>query len=290
MLYSPKKSTIDRADLPPQLRRLRSLLAVPQRIAPRVAARIALRAWMTPPPPRADRRSGPAGGRVDRIDVGHTVLELESWGDGPPVYLLHGWGGWRGQLAPLVEPLVSAGFRVLAVDAPGHGGSGPSRFGPNRSTMIDFVDAINAATEHGGEPAAIIGHSLGGSASALAVAEGQRTDRLVTIGSPPQPLEPLTAFTDAIQLTGATRTAMISRLEQLAGRSMDEFDLLRRPAPAAGTLIIHDRDDREIAYRGAELLSAAWPAAELCPTSGLGHRRILRDPDVVQHVVDFVAR
>lgn len=290
MLYSPRKSTIDRAALPPQLRRLRSLLSVTQRIAPRAAGRIALRAWMTPPPPRADRLAGPAGGRVGQVDLGHSVLELESWGEGRPVYLLHGWGGWRGQLGPLVEPLVAAGFRVLAVDAPGHGGSGPSRFGPNRSSMIDFVDAINAATEYGGEPAAIVGHSLGGSASALAVAEGQHTHRLVTIGSPPQPLEPLTAFTDAIELSAATRSAMISRLELLAGRTMDEFDLLRRPAPAAETLIIHDHDDREIAYRGAELLAAAWPAAELWPTSGLGHRRILRDPAVVRRVVDFVAR
>lgn len=255
---------------------------------PDLAARLALRAWMTPPAPRAGRPGGPPGGRVEQIDLGHTVLAVESWGEGPPVYLLHGWGGWRGQLAPLVEPLVSAGFRVVAPDAPGHGGSGAGRFGPNQSTMIDFVETVNAVTEHAGEPAAIVGHSLGGSASALAVVTGQGTDRLVTIGSPPQPLEPLTAFADAVTLAPATRTLMISRLEQLAGASLDDFDLLRRPAPAAKTLVIHDRDDREIAYRGAEQLVAAWPAAELWATTGLGHRRILRDPEVARRIVEFV--
>lgn len=290
MLSAPMKSTIVRAELPRRLRTLRRLLAVSQRIAPRAAARLALTMWMTPPPPRAERPPGPTGGRVDRVDLGHTELEIESWGDGRPVYLLHGWGGWRGQLAPLVQPLVTAGFRAVAVDAPGHGGSGPSRFGPNRSSMIDFVDSINAATEHGGEPAGIVGHSVGGSASALAVVTGQHTDRLVTIGAPPQPLEPLTAFADVVELTEATRAAMVQRLERLAGLRLTEFDLLNRSAPAAPTLIIHDRDDREIAYQGAEKLAAAWPTAELRPTSGLGHRRILADPEVVRQIVEFIAR
>jgi hypothetical protein len=32
-----------------------------------------------------------------------------------------------------------------------------------------------------------------------------------------------------------------------------------------------------------------WPGATLHETSGLGHRKILRDPDVIRRVGEFVA-
>jgi len=36
-------------------------------------------------------------------------------------------------------------------------------------------------------------------------------------------------------------------------------------------------------------IAAAWPSARLRVTAGLGHARLLRDPDVVAEIVDFVA-
>jgi hypothetical protein len=35
-------------------------------------------------------------------------------------------------------------------------------------------------------------------------------------------------------------------------------------------------------------IAAAWPGARLHVTSGLGHRRLLRDPNVIAEVVEFV--
>jgi pimeloyl-ACP methyl ester carboxylesterase len=54
-------------------------------------------------------------------------------------------------------------------------------------------------------------------------------------------------------------------------------------------LIIHDRDDRDIPWQDGELLANAWPRAQFVSTSGLGHRRILRDPEVIDRVVRFVS-
>lgn len=53
---------------------------------------------------------------------GRTVV-VETWGEGEPVYLLHGWGGWRGQLGAFVAPIVEAGRRAVALDTPSHGES-----------------------------------------------------------------------------------------------------------------------------------------------------------------------
>ncbi|MBV9445637.1 MAG: alpha/beta fold hydrolase [Streptosporangiaceae bacterium] len=63
----------------------------------------------------------------------------ESWGAGPVVYLLHGWGGYRGQFGAFVAPLTSAGFRAVAVDVPGHGESGPGAYGRGRGLLPDFT-------------------------------------------------------------------------------------------------------------------------------------------------------
>jgi hypothetical protein len=53
-------------------------------------------------------------------------------------------------------------------------------------------------------------------------------------------------------------------------------------------LILHDRDDASTSVTDGAAIAAAWPSAQLRVTSGLGHRRILRDPGVVTEVIDFV--
>src|SRR6478735_2928342 len=64
-------------------------------------------------------------------------LAAWQWGEAerPLVGVLHGWEGHGAQLGAFAAPLVAAGFRVLAFDAPGHGavvalpGAGSARLG-----------------------------------------------------------------------------------------------------------------------------------------------------------------
>ncbi|GAA0897304.1 hypothetical protein GCM10009557_96270 [Virgisporangium ochraceum] len=53
-------------------------------------------------------------------------------------------------------------------------------------------------------------------------------------------------------------------------------------------LVVHDRGDRSIPVTDGTDVYAAWPGARMRTTDGLGHRRLLADPDVVAHVVGFV--
>jgi pimeloyl-ACP methyl ester carboxylesterase len=57
----------------------------------------------------------------------------------------------------------------------------------------------------------------------------------------------------------------------------------------AAALVIHDRGDREVSFGSGLKLARAWKGARLVATDGLGHNRILREPDVVQDSVDFIA-
>ena len=58
----------------------------------------------------------------------------------------------------------------------------------------------------------------------------------------------------------------------------------------AAILVIHDSGDREVPRASGLALARAWPGARFSGTHGLGHDRILRNPEVVADAADFIAR
>lgn len=290
----PRKSTIVRALQGVQLTGVRAAFAVLERAAPAAGARLAANLWCTPPrAPRRQRRrrTAPPGERFTVYSDG-TGVAAEAWGSGPVVYLLPGWGGWRAQLDPFVAPLVATGHRVVALDPPGHGDSGPSHLGRRRATLAESAAALRAVADVAGPPRAIIAHSGGCVAATLAVRDGLRVGRLGFISPMANPAEHFPDFARALRIGPRVMSGFVPALERLVGRGLPEFDL---PARAAGRsdlpplLVIHDREDRSSPYAGAEAITAAWAGARLVATRGLGHVRILADPAVVKAMVDFTA-
>jgi pimeloyl-ACP methyl ester carboxylesterase len=205
---------------------------------------------------------------------------------GPPVLLVHGWGGRGGQLAPLGAALAEAGCAPVLFDAPGHGAS-PGR----TSSVVHVADAIEDVVRATGARAAV-GHSVGGAALAFALARGLPLAAAVVVGAPRSPAEFFHAFGDALGLAPSLRARIRSRIEARVGIGMDELDVARRaadlPADAPPLLVLHDRRDAEVPHADGEAYAAAWPEARLVSTEGLGHRRILRDGGVIAEAVAFV--
>lgn len=259
------------------------------------ADRLALDLWCTlgPVPRSHDRR--PPGGELVRLPVprgGSAVAEV--WGDGPVVVLVHGWGGWRGQLGGLVEPLVAAGHRVVALDAPGHGDADPGMYGPRRGTVMECMEALEVALERFGPAAAVVAHSMGCTVASRVLAgddpASPRAGRLVLVAPNHGFDEVVDQFAATLRLTERMRTRLVATIEEVTGRRLHDFDLA--PLGADGslppTLVVHDRDDRETPYRVAEEIVATWPRTRLLTTRGLGHRRILADEAVVAAAVGHV--
>ena len=87
------------------------------------------------------------------------TVEYHVGGEGEPVLLVHGLGGSSGNWVEVLPELVER-YRVIAVDLPGHAGSGPLARG---ATMDDFAAATAAVLEaEGVQRAVVAGHSLGG--------------------------------------------------------------------------------------------------------------------------------
>ncbi|HEY2656487.1 MAG TPA: alpha/beta hydrolase [Solirubrobacteraceae bacterium] len=110
-------------------------------------------------------------------------VRLLSHGSGPPLVLLHGVSLSAAAWAPLLPAL--SGWRVLAVDLPGHGLSDPDsyRSGHVRRRARELIDDIFDAL--GLDEVSVVGHSLGGMLALWYAAAGtKRISGLVAIGEP----------------------------------------------------------------------------------------------------------
>ena len=85
-------------------------------------------------------------------------------------------------------------------------------------------------------------------------------------------------------VTPAVLGRMQRHSERWLGMPWSAFNVpdLGRVRPVPPTLVIHDRDDKEVRWEDGAAIAGAWPGARLETTTGLGHRRILRDPVVIQ--------
>ena len=97
-------------------------------------------------------------------------------------------------------------------------------------------------------------------------------------------------FQRALGFGPRVRAAFDEAVDEFVGVTVREFDarVQARHVDALPTLVITDRGDRQTAY--ADVVDFAESiGAPLVTTEGLGHRKILRDPAVVERVVDFVS-
>jgi pimeloyl-ACP methyl ester carboxylesterase len=256
-------------------------------VAPSVAARLAERQFLTPPRPRRPESELAllATARARPLFVGTRHVELWLWGSGPSVLLAHGWGGRGTQLGSFVEPLVARGFSVITFDAPGHGASGSGLV-----TLSQMVAATRAAAATRGPLAGLVAHSVGATVAARALYEGLDAAAAVFVAPAADLTAPATRFTVTRGFSRQVSVAMQARIEARAGHRFSAFDVATL-APTLGQplLIVHDRGDAEVPWQHGRLIAHAWRGSALLMTDGLGHARILRDPDVIAAAVAFLA-
>jgi pimeloyl-ACP methyl ester carboxylesterase len=290
---SREKGTIVRTSSTASLGAMRAAFGVLDRVTPTLSARWALTMWCTLPQNAGRRRDErPRPGDRTRLRHGRGQLVVETWGYGPPVYLVHGWGGWRGQLGAFVEPIVAAGRRVVAFDAPSHGDSSPGAWGPRRSTAVELAAALTAVVDAHGEPAGFVGHSLGAATTALAIADGLPAAPLALVAPVPDVIGASAVLARTLGYGPRTHERFLRKLEARARRPLTDFDLYAMGTRTAlpPTMVVHDRADKEVPYEDGRRLAEHWPTAELVTTDGLGHQRILNDPAVIELVAGFVTR
>lgn len=281
---------------PPVHPRIRKALGLLERFAPAIGARWATELWCTPPVVDASLRMPPGVPPSEPVEAywsGHRVAG-EAWGQGPVVYLVHGWGGCRAHLGVFVKPLVAAGHRVIAFDLPAHNDSDAGVLAAGRTHLVECAEAVSAFIRTHGPARAIVAHSLGAKAAALALTDGAEIERLVFLAPMGDFDFYLDMFAERHGFGPRVRDGLHRRLAQRIEMPLHETDLgfigakLESPTPL---LVIHDPDDPDAPYRFSAEFIGSWPGAELVTTRGLGrlaHYRILRHRAAINAGVEFI--
>ena len=261
-------------------------------IAPQKAVEAAARMFATPPRYAHTPREQELLATGQRFDVVAPDARLAAWRfgriDRPAVIVSHGWGGRGAQFRAFVPALLDAGYQVIVFDHAGHGLSDGGE-----SSLIHFMRDLGAVATHvevrGAPVVALIGHSLGAAAVAAWLNASRREMRAVLI-APPTSVERYSGgFARRLGLPESIRAQMQQRFERALGHRWDEFELPQSVRNVgARALIVHDAGDREVPAASGLALARAWPGARFVRTEGLGHRAILRDPQVVSDAVDFI--
>ncbi|HEX2296197.1 MAG TPA: alpha/beta fold hydrolase [Actinomycetota bacterium] len=261
------------------------------RVSSRLAGPITTRLWFTPwrvpVGERATRRQAEWLRGTERVtfEVDGRRIVAYAAGDGPPVLLVHGWGERGASLGAFVEPLTTAGYRVVGVDLPGHGASEGGQV-----DGFELAAAIARVCESLGGVHAVVAHSMGATTSLYAASRGAPTDALALLAPSPRLDHALVTFSQMLRLPPKAVAGLKATIERRYGA--DVWDRLSTESLTEGVdgpvLIVHDRDDPQVALADAETLHAALPASRLVTTDGLGHGRILRDPKVIEAVTSFL--
>jgi pimeloyl-ACP methyl ester carboxylesterase len=258
-------------------------------VVPPLATAIAWRLFWhlgTPSAVRSHERAFHDGARVTAL--GDSVVY--EWGSGAQrVLLVHGWRSRASRFAALGAELVERGFRVVAIDARGHGASAGER-----THALEYAAAIRELGRSYGEFAAIIAHSFGALATFIAVRSGARTERIVTIAGVHDFDMVVDTFSTGIGLGRVATSGLRKRITRWAlPLRVDVWrDVVAELDPtdtATSVLVVHDTDDAEVPYgQAVQIAEAHTGSVALELTTGLGHNRILSDPAVIQTVASFV--
>ncbi len=221
-----------------------------------------------------------------RIPYGRRHLNGFAAGSGPTVLLVHGWGDQASRLGAFVQRLVNAGFRVVGVDLPAHGSS-PGL----RADAYRVAEAITATAEFVGGVDAVVAHSMGGVETLMALKRGLKVRRIVLLASARRMEQALRNFQAMLAVPQRSMDGLAAAIERRYGTTVwDDLsaDLLVRDLDVPA-LLFHDRSDRQVAFDEGKALHAAWHGSRFIATQGLGHDRLVRDPDVVRAAVEFLA-
>ena len=215
-------------------------------------------------------------------------LAVTTWGSsGPAVLLMHGWGGARGQMTGFVDPLLFAGYRVVAYDQPAHGESDG-----NSTNLLEIAPSMELMANHEGPFHAVIAHSFGTLITSYALVKGKFPPpaRLVYFGAFNRLLDSLPRFQALAGLPDQVMDGMRTMMYEDFGREVLESITNEVLAPQIGipALMFHDAADNVTPVDDSRAIARVWKRAQLVETAGLGHRGALQSKTIHEQVVKFI--
>ncbi len=285
LTLSPKNSTTDHAITLPIPKAMRLAFRLASQLSPGLAGEMGRLTFFHPPRlfyTDPQRQLLDAAERFDLVAMDRKVAAY-SWGSGPTVLLIHGWGGHSGQMTEFVDPLLRAGFRVIAVDMPAHGQS-EGRL----SSLVHFGAVIAKAGRQFGPVHGVISHSLGGAGLVHAFLDGLEARRAVLISPQAHFNDYWRLFRNALGMTDAVWRSMVERSERWLGMPFSAVHpCVGAPDMTTPALIVHGLKDRVSPIAQGRELARLWPGARITELD-TGHLSILRELQAIRAAAEFM--
>lgn len=206
--------------------------------------------------------------------------------DAPLIMLVHGWTGRASQMGAFADPLLKAGFSVLAFDNHAHAQTA------GKATNIFIQSEVQRKlSDIYGPVYGVVAHSFGGMVTPYSLSHGMQTEKVVCISPPARFYYLLERFSQTLHLPEKVQQDIMKRFKKEYGDDLVDHISSTYTSKQFGhipALIIHDEDDTDVPLSEGELLHQAWPNSIFKRTQELGHRRILFDEGVIKTSVDFL--
>lgn len=227
-------------------------------------------------------------GNNDRLPFEGGELAVTTWGEsGPAVLLMHGWGGARAQMTGFVNPLLGAGYRVVAYDQPAHGESDGKT-----TNLLDIAPTMELIAKQEGNFEAIIAHSFGTLITSYALANRnlRPPSRLVYFGALNRLLDSLPRFQALADLPDEIMNGLRDMIYEAFGKEVLDSIVNETLTPQISipALLFHDTTDNLTPIDDSRAIARAWRSAQLVETEGLGHRGALQSDAIHEQVVKFL--
>ncbi|WP_157719211.1 alpha/beta hydrolase [Halopseudomonas salegens] len=244
------------------------------------------RAFLKPRPNTSRRHWAEAFSGFERREISVDGLQVPFWvkGKGPLVLLVHGWERDHFAMGGFVAPLLDAGYRVAALDLPGHGeADGESAPLP---LLARSITEIASALK---QPCTVIAHSIGAAMTALATeAYGLKPDCVVLICAPRGAEDYALAQARRQGLSERALHQMVRQINQALGEPLERYRVDRAlDSMTAPILLVHAADDAIVPLSDAQENLRASSAHSLWLSSG-GHNRILADRLMIDNVLTWL--
>jgi pimeloyl-ACP methyl ester carboxylesterase len=275
---------------------IRITAQVTQRLSTKLAARLAWHWFLTPYAFKIPAREVPMEERFAKTMVPHPLgpsYPLFTLGSGQKrLLLIHGWAGRFTQFQPLLEALEAAHpalleeYTIIGFNALAHRGAQGKR-----TMMPEFGQIIQQIHQKFGTLDLVFAHSLG--CNALLYAEqhlGVAVKQQVLFAPPGRISAMVDIFVSNVGFKAKVKRKIIENLSKIHGADFDQFSAPElAPTNTVRTLVLHDVNDYDTPIALGREVGERMSNGTYVETHGLGHRRILRDRNVLSQILDWIS-
>lgn len=270
---------------------LRSRIAILSKLSKKKAASLAFDIFCTT---TGKRNYEPTAfyAEAESLSFQHNTINIKGYrwnkGAAKKILIAHGFSSSAINFGHFAKRLVSEGYEVFAFDGPAHGNSGGKR-----TNALEYKNFISALIKRYDGFNAFLAHSFGGLATCMAVAELASTENIkIALIAPASKTETLLKiYFEQLKIKDEkVQQLIVAKIKSISGKEPDWFSIKRcMPFIKGPVLWVHDKNDKVTPVKDAlEAEQLQYPNINFLFTQDLGHRRIYRDENIVNKVIDFL--